>query len=193
MLVSEAALAGRWVMAHAQGANGIKNAIRAGIRSIDHGVYLDDEAIDLMLRNGTYLVATLVAPVGVVAAAEQGAQIPEASLQKAKETIEIHKQSFAKAVDAGVNIAMGTDSGVTPHGENLRELELMADGGMAPEAVLASTTSKAAALMGLEKELGTIEAGKRADLVLVEGDPFEFAKLADRITAVYKDGRRVIG
>lgn len=193
MLVKEAASAGRWVMAHAQGSTGIKNAIRAGIRSIDHGIFLDDEAIDLMLQRGTYFVPTLVAPRGVIEGAEQGAQIPEASLRKAKETIEIHRQSFAKAVEAGVKIAMGTDTGVTPHGQNLRELPLMVEGGMTPEAALVATTSTAAELMGLERELGTLEAGKRADVVVVDGDPFDVEKLPDRIAAVYKDGRRVVG
>jgi imidazolonepropionase-like amidohydrolase len=193
MLVSEAALAGRWVMAHAQGAAGIKNGIRAGIRSIDHGVYLDDEAIELMLERGTYLVPTLVAPIGVLAAAEQGAQIPEASLRKARETIDIHRESIGKAIAAGVKVAMGTDSGVTPHGENLRELPLMAELGMTPEQVLKATTSVAAELMGLQKELGTLEPGKRADVVVVDGDPLELKTLAERVEAVYKDGIRVAG
>jgi imidazolonepropionase-like amidohydrolase len=193
VIVAEASAAGRWVMAHAQGAEGVKNAIRAGIRSIEHGIFLDDEAIDLMLQRGTYLVPTLVAAAGVIAAAERGAQIPEASLRKAREVVEVHRESFRKAVAAGVKVAMGTDSAVTPHGENLRELELMAEGGMAPEQVLAATTSVAAQLMGVEEELGTIEPGKRADLVIVDGDPFDFAKLHDRIGAVYKNGRRVVG
>jgi len=193
MLVSEAKAAGIFVMAHAQATDGIKNAIRAGIRSIDHGVYLDDEAIGLMLERGTYLVPTLVAPTGVLTAAEQGIQIPEASLRKAGEVVDVHRESFRKAVAAGVKVAMGTDSGVTPHGQNLRELELMAEGGMTPAQVLVATTRTAAELMGLQDELGTVEPGKRADLVLVDGDPLEFAKLTDRITAVYKDGRRVVG
>src|SRR5438105_10522609 len=166
-LVAEAAAHGRWVMAHAQGAEGIKNAVRAGIRSIDHGIFLDDEAIALMLEKGPYLVPTLVASGGVIRAAEQGQQIPEASLRKAKDVVGIHRESFRKAVAAGVRVAMGTDSGVTPHGENLHELELMTEGGMTPEEVLVATTRTAAELMGLEKELGTIEPGKRADLVLI--------------------------
>lgn len=192
MLVSEAALAGRWVMAHAQSAEGIKNAIRAGIRSIDHGVYLDDEAISMMLDHGTYLVPTLVAPQGVLDAADKGAQIPEESLRKAREVVDIHRESFRKAVSAGVKVAMGTDSGVTPHGENLRELALMADGGMTPAQAITATTLVAAELMGLEKELGSIEPGKRADVVVVEGDPFDVKTLAERIEVVYKDGRKVV-
>jgi imidazolonepropionase-like amidohydrolase len=190
VLVTEASAAGRWVMAHAQAADGIKQGVRAGIRSIDHGLFLDDEAISLMLERGTYLVPTLVAPEGVIRAAEEGAQIPEASLAKAKDVMGAHRESFARAVEAGVAIAMGTDSGVTPHGENLRELALMVEGGMTPSAAMVATTKTAAELMGLDDELGTVEAGKRADLVVVDGDPFEFDKLADRIEAVYKDGRR---
>ena len=192
-LVSEAAAHGRWVMAHAQGTEGIKNAVRAGIRSIDHGVFLDDEAIALMVERGTYLVPTLVATGGVIRAAEEGQQIPEASLQKARDVVDIHRESFRRAVAAGVKVAMGTDSGVTPHGENLHELELMAEGGMSPEEVRVATTRTAAELMGLDRDLGTIQPGTRADLVLVEGDALDFEKLADRITAVYKDGRRVSG
>jgi imidazolonepropionase-like amidohydrolase len=193
VLVSEAALAGRWVMAHAQSNQGIKNAVRAGIRSIEHGIFLDDEAIDLMLTHGTWLVPTLVAPMGVVKAAEAGAQIADASLRKAKDVIEIHRESFGKAVAAGVKIAMGTDSGVTPHGRNLEELELMAAGGMTPSDVLVATTKSAAELMGVEHDSGTIEPGKRADLVVVEGDPLDVTGLADRVAAVYQMGRLVSG
>jgi imidazolonepropionase-like amidohydrolase len=191
MLVSEAAAAGRWVMAHAQSAEGIKNGIRAGIRSIDHGVYLDDEAISMMVDRGTYLVPTLVAPQGVLDAADKGAQIPEESLRKAREVVDVHRESFRKAVAAGVKVAMGTDSGVTPHGENLRELSLMADGGMTPAQAITATTLVAAELMGLQNELGTIEKGKRADVVVVEGDPFDLKTLAERIEVVYKDGQKL--
>jgi imidazolonepropionase-like amidohydrolase len=192
MLVSEAAAAGRWVMAHAQSAQGIKNGVRAGIRSIDHGVYLDDEAISMMVDRGTYLVPTLVAPQGVLDAADKGAQIPEESLRKAREVVDIHRESFRKAVAAGVKVAMGTDSGVTPHGENLRELALMADGGMTPAQAISATTVVAAELMGLQNELGTIEEGKRADIVVVEGDPFDLKTLAERIEVVYKDGQKLV-
>lgn len=193
VLVEEASAAGIWVMAHAQATPGIKNAIRAGIRSIDHGIYLDDEAIEMMLARGTWLVPTLVAPRGVIDAAEAGASIPEASVAKAREVVEIHQDSFARAVEAGVKVAMGTDSGVTPHGLNLRELSLMVDGGMTPMQAIEATTRSAAELMGLEDELGTLEAGKRADLVIVDGDPLDFAMLAERITAVYQDGVQVSG
>ena len=187
-LVEEATAAGMFVMAHAQGADGIKNAVRAGIRSIDHGIYLDDEAIELMLRHGTWFVPTLVAPQGVLDAADAGISLPAAILDKARMVLEIHRAAFRRAVEAGVRIAMGTDSGVTPHGRNLRELELMAAGGMAPSAVLEATTRSAAQLLGVDDELGTVEEGKLADLVVVSGDPFDFKELSDRVEGVWKGG-----
>jgi imidazolonepropionase-like amidohydrolase len=193
VLVDTANALGVWVMAHAQAYDGIKNAVRAGIRSIDHGIYLDDEAIELMLARGTFLVPTLVAPTGVIRAAEAGMSIPEASLRKAKEVIEIHRASFAKAVAAGVKVAMGTDSGVTPHGENLDELVLMEDGGMSPEQVLLATTRNAAECMDVADDRGTIEPGKRADLVVLDGDPLDLKGLRGRVRAVFKDGRVASG
>jgi imidazolonepropionase-like amidohydrolase len=192
-LVTEAAAAGRWVMAHAQAADGIKAALRAGVRSIEHGVYLDDEAIELLLEREAWLVPTLVAPRGVLAAAEAGVPIPDAARRKAVEVAEAHADSFRRAVAAGVRVAMGTDSGVTPHGRNLAELELMAKGGMTPAQVLAATTSSAAELLGVAEELGTLEPGKRADVVVVDGDPFELATVGERVAAVVQDGRLVSG
>ena len=193
MLVAEAAMAGKWVMAHAQATDGIKNAVRAGIRSIEHGIYLDDEAIEMMLEHGTYLVPTLVAPTGVLRAGEAGAPIPRVILDKAEMVVEVHRDSFRRAVEAGVKVAMGTDSGVTPHGENLRELELMAEGGMAPGDVLRAATAVAAELMGVDDDRGTIEAGKAADLVVLDGDPYVFDGFRERIRAVYQDGTLVSG
>jgi len=193
VLVAEADAAGIAVMAHAQATDGIKNAVRAGIRSIEHGIFLDDEAIELMLERGTFLVPTLVAPRGVLTAADAGAAIPEDSKRKAREVVDIHRESFRRAVEAGVRIAMGTDSGVTPHGQNLRELPLMAEGGMTPEQVLRATTSSAAELLGVADRLGTLETGKVADFVIVDGDALDLASLSERIEAVYLDGRRVIG
>jgi imidazolonepropionase-like amidohydrolase len=192
-IVAEARAAGLWVMSHAQSTEGIKNAVRAGVRSIEHGIYLDDEAIQLMLDHGAYLVPTLVAPVGVIKAAEAGAGIPEGAVSKAREVIDAHRDSFRRAAEAGVKVAMGTDAGVVPHGTNLDELQLMADGGMSPEDVLVATTRTAAELMGLSRTLGTIEPGKRADLVVVSGDPFDFGDLAGRIARVYQDGVLVAG
>jgi imidazolonepropionase-like amidohydrolase len=191
-LVEEATAAGIYVMAHAQGGDGIKNAVRAGIRSIDHGIFLDDEAIELMKARGTWFVPTLVAPQGVIDAADAGVPLPPAVVDKARSVVEIHRSAFRRAVEAGVRIAMGTDSGVTPHGRNLRELALMAAGGMAPAAVLEATTRSAAQLLGVDAERGTIEAGKVADLVVVAGDPYDFDDLGDRVEAVWKGGVRVV-
>ena len=146
-----------------------------------------------MLARGTYLVPTLVAPQGVLDAAEAGAPLPEAIVAKARAVVDVHRDAFRRAVGAGVRVAMGTDSGVTPHGRNLRELVLMAEGGMSPAEVLVATTRTSAELLGLDRELGTIEPGKRADLVVVDGDPFAFETLPERIAAVFQDGRLVAG
>ncbi len=192
-LVDEAKAAGLWVMAHAQATDGIKNAVRAGIRSIEHGIYLDDEAIGMMLEHGTWLVPTLVAPQGVIEAAEAGASVSAASLRKARDVIEAHEDSFRRAVAAGVKVAFGTDSAVTPHGRNLDEMPLMEAAGMAPDQVLVSATSRAAELLGVEEDRGTIAPGKRADLVVVSGDPLDLKGYTDRIDAVYLDGELVVG
>ena len=119
---TEARAVGLWVMSHAQSTVGIKNAVRAGVRSIEHGIYLDDEAIELMLERGAFLVPTLVAPLGVRRAAEAGAPIPDNVLVKADEVVEAHQDSVRRAAAAGVKVAMGTDAGVVPHGTNLEEL-----------------------------------------------------------------------
>ena len=191
VLVEEATAAGMFVMAHAQAADGIKNAVRAGIRSIEHGIFLDDEGIDLMQARGTWLVPTLVAPRGVLEAAAAGAAIPEPILEKARSLIDRHTEAIRHAIEAGVRVAMGTDSGVSPHGNNLRELALMHELGMAPAAVLEATTRSAAQLLGVDGERGTIEPGKLADLVLVAGDAYDFATLRERISGVYLGGRKV--
>ncbi|MET9267709.1 amidohydrolase family protein [Amycolatopsis sp. NPDC004079] len=192
VLVAEATMQGRAVMAHAQGSEGIKNAVRAGIRSIEHGIYLDDEAIELMLARGTWLVPTLVAPVNVIRAAAAGAGLPDAVVQKAKEVAEVHLDSVRRAVAAGVRIAMGTDSGVGPHGTNLEELELMRSAGMSPADVLVAATSSAAQLLGKDAELGRLAPGYRADLVVVSGDIYDFPALAGNVREVWQDGARAV-
>ena len=191
VLVAEATGAGRFVMAHAQATSGIKNAIRAGIRSIEHGVYLDDEAIQMMLDAGTYLVPTLVAPLGVLDAADQGVELPQMIIDKARAVVDVHQESFRRAIEAGVTIAMGTDSGVMPHGNNLRELQLMADLGMSPTAVLESTTRIASQLMGVDSTLGTIEVGKIADLVAFTGTEIDVTDLKPRVAHVVQAGQEI--
>lgn len=191
VLVAEADMQGRYVMAHAQGTAGIKNAIRAGVRSIEHGIYLDDEAISMMLANGTFLVPTLAAPRAVIAAAAAGAAIPEVMVDKARGVALIHAGSVRRAVDAGVKIAMGTDSGVGPHGDNLTELPLMAAAGMSPARVLAATTSVAAELLGWGERVGRVAEGFLADLVVVDGDPYDLTALPGTIRTVIKGGMPV--
>jgi imidazolonepropionase-like amidohydrolase len=191
-IVETAADLGRWVMSHAHGAEGIKRAVRAGVRSIDHGTFLDQEAVELMLERGTWLVPTLTAgdTTEEMAANER---IPQAVRDKLRELGRPELDAFRLAAEAGVKVAMGTDCPVAPHGTNLRELVLMNEHGFTPVQALVAATSSAAELMGLQDELGTLAPGKRADLVLVEGDPFEFGTLPERIRAVYKDGVRVVG
>jgi imidazolonepropionase-like amidohydrolase len=192
VLVAEAAMQGKPVMAHAQGTDGIKNAVRAGIRSIEHGIYLDDEAIELMLAHGTWLVPTLIAPIAVVRAARAGAALTDEMVRKAEDVVEVHAASMRRAVEAGVKIAMGTDSGVGPHGTNLEELPLMEAAGMSPGQVLAAATSSAAALLGCDDELGRLAPGFRADLVVVSGDAYDLAALPGRVREVWQDGARVV-
>ncbi len=191
--VAEAAASRKRVMAHAQGVEGIKNAIRAGVASIEHGIYLDDEAIDMMLAAGTWLVPTLVAPLGVLDAPEG---VAESSLRKAREVADIHRDSIRRAAEAGVRIAMGTDSGVIPHGRNLTELVQMIDLGMSPLAAVEASTRVAAECLGVGDRRGTVEPGKDADLAVFDADPLAdpgvFAD-PDRVTDVWLGGRRVKG
>jgi imidazolonepropionase-like amidohydrolase len=193
VLVAEATAAGVHVMSHAQATEGIKAAVRNGIRSIEHGVYLDDEAISMMLERGTWLVPTLSAPRAVLAAGEAGANIDETTLRKAHQVLDVHTESFRRAVDAGVKVAMGTDSGVGPHGRNLEELALMAEhSSMSPLDAWVATTSSAAALCGVDDQLGTISPGKLADLTVIDGDVRDLDKLGERVWGVWKEGARVV-
>ena len=191
MMTAEAAAAGLSVMAHAQGAEGIKAAVRNGVRSIEHGIFLDAEAIDLMLERDAWLVPTLHAPRAVVRAAEAGLPLPAAVVAKAHDVAASHLESVRRAHEAGVRIAMGTDCGVGPHGTNLEELELMAGAGMSPVEVLHATTGSAAALLGVQEDRGTLEPGRRADLVVVDGDPDDLTDLRARVRSVHLDGREV--
>lgn len=174
VIVQEAAYRrGIKVMSHAQGLEGVKNAIRAGIHSIEHGIFLDDEAIDLMLEKGTFLVPTLLAPLSVVEIAESSGTMPEYGVRKARETIEIHSESIARAQERGVTIAMGTDAGVMPHGTNLRELGLMCNIGMSPMQAIVATTKVAAECLGWQDRIGTVAKGKLADIVIAGTDPLK--------------------
>jgi imidazolonepropionase-like amidohydrolase len=191
--VYEAAAQEKRCMAHAQGFQGIKNALRAGVASIEHGFYLNEELIDLMLEKDVYLVPTLVAPVTIVEFAKEHPDIlPPMMAAKAVGVIEAHQQSFRRAVEAGVKVAMGTDSGVGRHGENGRELVLMAENGMTPMQAIVASTANAAQLLHLDKQLGTLEVGKLGDVIVVVGDVLaDMSKIADpgNVKLVLKGGR----
>ena len=184
-LVDAAAAKGRPTAAHAHGAEGIKNAVRAGITSIEHGTFMDRKAAELMADRGTYWVPTAAALHGIV---EQGTEagIPEWAVEKAEEAAEAFDDAFDYALDAGVPIAMGTDAG-TPFnffGDIPQELELMVDHGLTPEHALEAATVNAADLLGLD-DVGRVEEGYRADLVVLPGDPLEDA-------TVWQDAETVV-
>ncbi len=192
-IVYEARAAGKTVMAHAQATQGIKNAVVGGIHSIEHGIYLDEEVVEEMKRRGTFLVATLVAPLWVVRRAEQDpGSVPPYAVRKAREVSADHKASFRLAVERGVRIAMGTDTGVGPHGSNAEELEHMVEGGMTPMQAIVATTRLAAECSRISHLTGTLEAGKRADVLGVAGDPLaDIRVLQDKakLALIMRDGR----
>ncbi|HEV2250550.1 MAG TPA: amidohydrolase family protein [Candidatus Limnocylindria bacterium] len=191
-VVYEAHAAGKTVMSHAQATQGIKNAVVAGVESIEHGIYLTEEICAEMKKRGTFLVATLVAPQWVIRRAEKDpSSLPPYAVRKAKEVVEAHQRSFRMAVEMGVRIAMGTDTGVGPHGTNAEEIALMVENGMTPLQALVATTKTAAECARVDTLVGTIEPGKRADLVGVRGDPLaNIALFKDRssVAFVMKDG-----
>lgn len=188
--VDEAARRHAFVAAHAHGAEGIRNAVRAGARSIEHGSLIDDEGIALMQRHGTWLVADIYNGdfIDTVGRAQGWSQ---EILRKNIETTETQRAGFRKAVAAGVNIAYGTDSGVYPHGDNARQFAYMVRYGMTPMQAIQSATIRSAQLLGQEKTLGSIAPGKFADLVAVEGDPIADIEVLRDVKSVLKDGRRV--
>lgn len=190
-MTAEASAAGLHVMAHAQGAGGIKAALRNGVRSIEHGIFLDDEAIEMMLARGAWLVPTLHAPRAVIAAADAGLPLAASVVEKARMVASAHRESVTRAHAAGVRIAMGTDCGVGPHGTNLEELELMVEAGLSPLEALHATTGSAAELLDVAGDRGTLRPGLRADLVLVDGSTEDVSGLGQRVRAVFLDGREV--
>jgi len=190
MAVREAHKAGRRVAAHAIGNGGIKNALRAGVDTIEHGCYLDDEAIALFKKTNAVLVATLCAPHFLL---ENIDKIPAYAARKTKEVHAAHRESFKRALRKGVTIAAGTDAG-TPFNYQesfATELELMVGLGMDAEAAFESCTSGAARVLGLERETGSLEAGKSADLIMVEGDPRKDISATKRVRGVMIRGTMV--
>jgi imidazolonepropionase-like amidohydrolase len=191
-IVYEARAAGKTVMAHAQATQGIKNAVLGGIHSIEHGIYLDEEVIDEMKRRGTFLVPTLVAPLWVIRRAEKDpSSVPPYALRKAREVVTDHQASFRLAVERGVRIAMGTDTGVGPHGTNAEELERMVEAGMTPMQAIVATTRSAAECARISHLTGTLETGKKADVLGVDGDPIGDIRVLqdrDRLSLIVRDG-----
>jgi imidazolonepropionase-like amidohydrolase len=179
---------GRKVAAHAHGVDGINAALKAGVDSIEHGTFTNDETFRLYKQTGAYYVPTLMAPAAALADGRRGALTP-AQQQKAQEAAGNAERSFARAVREGVRIAFGTDSGVSAHGLNAQEFSLMVRNGMAPAAAIRSATVAAADLLGRSDTIGTIEAGKDADIVAVRGDPLADVALLERIGFVMKHGR----
>ena len=188
--VEEAALYDTHVAAHAHGAEGIKRAVRAGVRSIEHGSLMDDEAIDLMASRGTYLVADIYNGDWI---AEEGARGGWSAdvLRKNEETTDAQREGFAKAVKAGVTIAYGTDSGVYPHAWAAKQFAYMVRHGMTPMEAIRSATVVASELMGWQDRVGSIAPGKFADLIAVTGDPLEDISLLEDVAFVMKGGRAV--
>jgi imidazolonepropionase-like amidohydrolase len=188
--VDEAAKAGTFIAAHAHGAEGIKNAIRAGVRTIEHGSYLDDEGIQLMLQHGTWLVADIYNGDYTEEVGTRD-RWPEEILRKNREITDIQRQAFAKAVKAGVRIAFGTDAGIYPHGDNAKQFAYMVKYGMtALDAIRAATTSAAASL-GRSQELGSLSPGKYGDMIAVAGDPLQDINQLLPISGVIKQGELV--
>src|SRR5213594_331240 len=195
--MAEARRAGRRVAAHAHGAEGMKNAIRAGAHSIEHATLMDDEAAALMQEQGVFMVPTLSA-LATTADCGLTCGIPETAVLKARTMRARHEASFKRAHRSGITIAFGTDAG-TPfnhHGENAQELDRMVALGMSQMEAIVAATASAARLLGIEHLVGTIEVGKQADLVIVDGNPLKKISLLrdrDRIMGVMQAGRFVRG
>lgn len=181
------------VAAHAHGTEGMKRAVQAGVRSVEHGTFMDDEVIALMKENGTYYVPTILAGRFVAEKAEIDGYFPPVVRPKAAAVGPQIQATFTRAWEGGVTIAFGTDCGVSPHGANAMEFVYMVEAGMPEMAAIQSATVNAARLLRVENELGSIAAGYYADIVAVEGDPLEdIAELTDvdfvmKGGVVYKD------
>jgi imidazolonepropionase-like amidohydrolase len=187
-VVATARTFGRKVAVHAHGVDGINAALRAGVDSIEHGTFTNDETFRLYMQSGAYYVPTLLAPAAALADGQRGALTP-AQFEKARQAAGNAEKSFARAVREGVKIAYGTDTGVSPHGRNAEEFALMVRNGMSPALAIRSATVDASELLGISARVGTIAAGKDADIIAVEGDPTQNVRLLENIGFVMKHGR----
>lgn len=177
------------VAAHAHGAEGMKRAIRAGVTTIEHGTLMDDEAITLFKQYGTYYVPTIIAGRTAADSARIFGYYPALVTPKALAIGPKVQSTFAKAYKAGVKIAFGTDAGVYPHGYNAKEFEYMVEGGMPPLEAIRAATLVNAELLGMKNQLGSVETGKLADLIAVDGNPLQDVKTLQTVRFVMKDGK----
>jgi imidazolonepropionase-like amidohydrolase len=187
-LIDEAHALRRKVAAHAHGAEAAKRAIRAGVDSIEHGSFLDDEALDMMKQHGTYYVPTLMALQGLSEQMQQGMYIPPPVRAKAEQAMASVHKTFQRALAKGVKIGLGTDAAVYPHGRNAEEFHQMVDLGMKPIDALRAGTSADADLLGLADKIGTLENGKIADIVAIPGNPLQDIRQTEHVVFVMKDG-----
>jgi imidazolonepropionase-like amidohydrolase len=187
MAVDEAHRTGRKVAAHAHGTLGIKDAVRAGVDSIEHGSLIDAEGIALMKEHGTYLVADIYDDDYILGNASDFGMSKE-SIAKEKTVGRLQRENFQKAVEAGVKIAFGTDAGVYPHGDNAKQFAYMVKFGMTPAQAIRAATSSAAQLIDRAKDVGTLEAGKYADLIAVPANPLDNVTVLEKVTFVMKGG-----
>ena len=186
-VVEEAAMWGKKVAAHAHGAEGIKRAVKAGVASIEHGCFLDEEGIQLMKKHGTYLVADIYLDDYLLAEYSR-LGYPQKMIDKEKLLGRAQRENFRLAAKAGVKIAFGTDAGVYPHGWNAKQFSKMVEWGLTPMQAIQSATINAADLLGWQDRIGSIEQGRFADIVAMRGDPLEDITVLEKIDFVMKGG-----
>jgi imidazolonepropionase-like amidohydrolase len=187
VLVEEAHAAGRKVAAHAHGAQGIKNAVVAGVDSIEHGSLIDQTGIEMMVAHGTWLVADIYNDDYLLGKAVEF-KLPQESIDKEKALGQLQRDNFAKAVKAGVKVAFGTDAGVYPHGDNAKQFFYMVKYGLTPAKAIRSATSDAAELLGKASSIGKVAPGLFADLIAVQGDPLADVRALEKVGFVMKGG-----
>ncbi|PYX88839.1 MAG: Xaa-Pro dipeptidase [Acidobacteria bacterium] len=183
----EAHMAGRKIAAHAHGTQGIKNAILAGIDSIEHASLIDDEGIRLAKEHGTYLVMDIYNDDYILTKAIEFG-LPQENVEKEKMVGRLQRENFKKAVQAGAKMAFGTDAGVYPHGDNARQFFYMVKFGMTPSQAIRAATTNAADLIGRSKDVGSVEAGKYADIIAVSADPLQDVRALENVGFVMKGG-----
>jgi imidazolonepropionase-like amidohydrolase len=186
-IATEAHKLGRKVAAHAHGTQSIKDAINAGIDSIEHSSLIDDEGIALAKQHGTYLVFDIYNDDFILSEGTKAGMLPE-SIEKEKKIGRLQRENFRHAFQSGAKIAFGTDAGVYPHGDNARQFSKMVEWGMKPIDAIQSATLSAANLIGLPDKIGSLEPGHYADLIAVNGDPLTDVKVLENVKFVLKGG-----